>query len=95
LFTHGVKLTELHLFQRSALGLLDDEPRVDDEGKVKDTKHQECLPAEILNSMGRDLTESKVPKPLRCCSDGDASLSDACGEDLGHVELGSVSYARS
>lgn len=67
--------------------LLDEKPRIHHQQRVEDAEHQERLPADVVQGMGRDLREDEVEEPLGRCADGDAHLADARGEDLGHVDL--------
>lgn len=77
--------TILHLLQRLARGLLDEEKHVDDDRPVEDTEHQERLPAHVIHRVRRRLREHKVEQPLRCRSHCDADFADSRWEDLAHV----------
>lgn len=74
------------------LYLANDKPRIDDQGPVEDTEHQECPPANIGDGMRSDLRESKVEQPLSCGSCRNTCFSESRWEDLGHIKLSSSAF---
>src|SRR5205085_972124 len=76
----------LHLFQTLAPRLLEQQPRIDDDGEIENGKHEKCAPANASDGVRRDLRHNEVEEPLAGGAGRDADLADARREDLADVE---------
>lgn len=66
----------VHLLERSSLGLGQDQPEGDGVGKASDGKEDVVLPSNVLQCLGRDLTNHEVGNPA-----ADAGQSGSLGSD--------------
>lgn len=55
---------EIHLLQGSALGLFEEYDDEDTHGKAEDGKHEESLPANLIDSTRGNLSDDKIEQPL-------------------------------
>ena len=63
---------QIHLFQGPALGLFQKDADEDAHGGAKHSKHDECLPADLVHGARRHFRDDKVEEPLGSCSETDA-----------------------
>lgn len=75
-------VTSLHILQRLAGRLLDQEEGVDRQGVVEDAEHEKGAPSDVIKRRGRDACEDKIEQPLRCRTDGISHFSKPSGPDF-------------
>lgn len=73
---------DVHVLQRAALGLFEEEEHKGAHGHTEDAKHDEGLPADVVDSRRRDFGNDKVEQPLRGGSKSDTVLAKTGREDL-------------
>lgn len=56
---------QVHFLQGPALGFLHEDGHKDTHGSAEDTKHDEGLPANVVDGIGGDLGDDEVEQPLR------------------------------
>lgn len=66
--------------------LFDNEPRINDQGKVENGKHQEGLPSKIVDGVWSGLRKDKIEQPLRRSADGDTHFTGTVRENLTRVQ---------
>lgn len=54
----------IHLLEGTAIGLLQQEPRISSDCIVEYGKHQECLPSQVCNGTRSSLRHDEVEQPL-------------------------------
>ena len=63
---------QIHLFQGPALCLFQENANKDAHGGTEHSKHDECLPADLVHGTGRHFRDDKVEEPLSGRSETDA-----------------------
>lgn len=66
---------EIHLLQGPALGLFEEYDDEDTHGKAEDAKHEEGLPANLIDSARGNLSDNEVEQPL--CSGSETNTVGA------------------
>lgn len=72
----------VHVLEREALGLPDEEDDKQAHADAEAAKHDEGAPPDVVDGRGRDLGDDKVEEPLRRGGETDAVLAEARREDL-------------
>lgn len=73
---------EIHILQGPALSLFEEYDDKDTHGKAEDAKHEESLPANLIDSTRGDLSDDKVEQPLRGGTETDTVRAKTSWEDL-------------
>lgn len=73
---------EIHLLQGSAFGLFEEYDDEDTHGKAEDAKHEESLPANLIDSTRGNLSDDEVEQPLCGGTETDTVGAKTSWEDL-------------